>query len=110
LISVLRSINEKNYDQIVEIMSEDRLNRVTIKTHPVPQISKSILEKLMKTKPKLRAYNWKPSKKKISYLDLLPKRERKKLSMQKTLEIFHKQLREFKGHQYLFEKEDSDDS
>jgi len=81
LISVLRSIDENSYDQIVGIMKEDRLNRVTIKTNPEPQISKSILEKLMKTKPKLRAYNWKPSKKKISYLDLLPKRERKKISM-----------------------------
>ena len=57
-------------------MREDRLNRVTIKTNPVPQISKSILEKLMKNTPKLKAYNFKPSKKMISYLDLLPKGER----------------------------------
>lgn len=83
MIAVLRSINEKTYDQIVEIMKVDRLTRVTIKTNPEPQISKSILEKLMKSSPKLKAYNLKPSKKKISYLDLLPKRERKKLSMHK---------------------------
>ena len=91
-------------------MSEDRLNRITIKSNPEPQISKSILAKLLKNTPKLKAYNAKPSKKKISYMDLLPKNERKKLSMQKTLEKFHKQLTEFKEHKYLFEKEDFDDS
>ena len=91
-------------------MKADRLTRVTIKTNPEPQISKSILDKLMKSTPKLKAYNSKPSKKKISYLDLLPKHERKKLSMQKTLEKFHRQLTDFKEHEYLFEKEDSDDS
>ena len=71
-------------------MREDRLSRVTIKTNPEPQISKSILEKLMKSTPKLKAFYSKSTKKKISYLDLLPTNERKKLSMQNTLQKFHK--------------------
>ena len=66
-------------------MKQKREDRKVIKRTWYPQISQTILNTLLKNEPVLRAYNYKESKKKISYLNLLPKNHRERLNVHKSL-------------------------
>ena len=66
-------------------MKQKREDRKVIKRTCYPQISQTILNTLLANEPVLRAYNYKESKRKISYLNLLPKNQRERLQVHNSL-------------------------